>query len=170
MFKERKRGKELEFSYLYLTKFLCIFVLYFQALDDCLRHHLGKDINSQINELTSQVKIKGIHKDAVVTVLKRLGFQDQCNNLSRLETTPKNDCEIVKQYTDTETALSSLPDNSGDAMNEISRIICHRSMPFLQQTRRSNNKISTILCCLCHFNVIIECFLINSSMSCNIII
>ncbi|CAH3140785.1 unnamed protein product [Porites lobata] len=45
-----------------------------QALDDCLRHHLGKDINSQINELTSQVKIKGIHKDAVVTVLKRLGF------------------------------------------------------------------------------------------------
>ena len=128
MFKERKRGKELEFSYLYLTKFLCIFVLYFQALDDCLRHHLGKDINSQINELTSQVKIKGIHKDAVVTVLKRLGFQDQCNNLSRLETTPKNDCEIVKQYTDTETVLSTLPDNSGDAMNEISRIItevCH---------------------------------------------
>ena len=48
--------------------------------------------------------------------------------MSRLETTPKNDCEIVKQYTDTETVLSTLPDNSGDAMNEISRIItevCH---------------------------------------------
>jgi len=45
-----------------------------KALDDCLRHHLGKDIYCQINELTSQVKIKGIHKDAVVTVLKQLGF------------------------------------------------------------------------------------------------
>ena len=45
-----------------------------------------------------------------------------------METTPKNDCEIVKQYTDTETVLSTLPDNSGDAMNEISKIItkvCH---------------------------------------------
>ena len=29
IFKERKRGKEFEFCYLYLTKFLCIFVLYF---------------------------------------------------------------------------------------------------------------------------------------------
>ncbi|XP_068683856.1 large ribosomal subunit protein mL49-like [Montipora foliosa] len=45
-----------------------------QALDGCLRHHLGKDIHCQINELTSQLKIKGIHKDAVVTVLKQLGF------------------------------------------------------------------------------------------------
>lgn len=50
------------------------FHLCFQALDECLRHHLGKDIPCQINELTSQVKIKGIQKDAVVTVLKRLGF------------------------------------------------------------------------------------------------
>ncbi|XP_074632543.1 large ribosomal subunit protein mL49-like [Acropora palmata] len=45
-----------------------------QALDGVLRDRLGKDIHCQINELTSQLKIKGIHKDAVVTVLKQLGF------------------------------------------------------------------------------------------------
>ena len=50
------------------------FLFYFQALDDCLKHHLGDDIMTSINELTSQVKIRGIYKDEVVTLLKQLGY------------------------------------------------------------------------------------------------
>ena len=53
---------------------LLSFIFNHQALDGVLRDRLGKDIHCQINELTSQLKIKGIHKDAVVTVLKQLGF------------------------------------------------------------------------------------------------
>ena len=51
-----------------------VVVVSFQALDDCLKYHLGDDIITSINELTSQVKIKGIHKDEVVTILKQLGY------------------------------------------------------------------------------------------------
>ena len=50
------------------------FLFFFQALDDCLKHHLGDDVITSINELTSQVKIRGIYKDEVVTMLKRLGY------------------------------------------------------------------------------------------------
>ena len=56
----------------YAFKF--VVVVSFQALDDCLKYHLGDDIITSINELTSQVKIKGIHKDEVVTILKQLGY------------------------------------------------------------------------------------------------
>ncbi|KAL9954347.1 hypothetical protein ACROYT_G041871 [Oculina patagonica] len=45
-----------------------------KTLDDCLKYHLGNDIMTSINELTSQVKIRGIYKDEVVTLLKRLGY------------------------------------------------------------------------------------------------
>lgn len=45
-----------------------------KALDDCLKYHLGDDIITSVNELTSQVKIKGIYKDEVVTILKQLGY------------------------------------------------------------------------------------------------
>lgn len=58
----------------YAFKFVVVVVVSFQALDDCLKYHLGDDIITSINELTSQVKIKGIHKDEVVTILKQLGY------------------------------------------------------------------------------------------------
>ncbi|KAJ7374414.1 54S ribosomal protein L49, mitochondrial [Desmophyllum pertusum] len=45
-----------------------------KALDNCLKHHLGNDVITQINELTSQVKIRGLYKDEVVTLLKQLGY------------------------------------------------------------------------------------------------
>ncbi|RMX52395.1 large ribosomal subunit protein mL49-like [Pocillopora verrucosa] len=45
-----------------------------KALEECLKSHLGNDIITSRNELTSQVKIRGSYKDEVFTLLKRLGF------------------------------------------------------------------------------------------------
>ena len=39
-----------------------------------LKEDLGEDVHFQVNEITSQVKIKGYHKDAVVRLLKEHGF------------------------------------------------------------------------------------------------
>ena len=51
------------------------FVFFFcKALEECLKSHLGNDIITSRNELTSQVKIRGSYKDEVFTLLKRLGF------------------------------------------------------------------------------------------------
>ncbi|XP_031557822.1 39S ribosomal protein L49, mitochondrial-like [Actinia tenebrosa] len=45
-----------------------------KALECLLHDKLDKDLVIQINELTGQVKIKGNHKDKVVSILKELGF------------------------------------------------------------------------------------------------
>lgn len=45
-----------------------------KALEECLKSHLGNDIITSGNELTSQVIIRGSYKDEVFTLLKRLGF------------------------------------------------------------------------------------------------
>ena len=50
------------------------FFFFFKALEECLKSHLGNDIITSRNELTSQVKIRGSYKDEVFTLLKRLGF------------------------------------------------------------------------------------------------
>jgi tRNA G26 N,N-dimethylase Trm1 len=39
-----------------------------------LKENLGEDVHFQTNEITSQVKIKGYHKEAVVRLLKERGF------------------------------------------------------------------------------------------------
>ena len=56
-----------------LSVFDCLF-FFCQALEECLKSHLGNDIITSRNELTSQVKIRGSYKDEVFTLLKRLGF------------------------------------------------------------------------------------------------
>ena len=50
------------------------FFFFYKALEECLKSHLGNDIITSRNELTSQVKIRGSYKDEVFTLLKRLGF------------------------------------------------------------------------------------------------
>ncbi|XP_020901961.1 39S ribosomal protein L49, mitochondrial [Exaiptasia diaphana] len=45
-----------------------------KAVEELLRAKLDKDLIIQLNELTGQVKIKGNHKDKVVTLMKELGF------------------------------------------------------------------------------------------------
>ncbi|XP_046849029.1 39S ribosomal protein L49, mitochondrial-like [Xenia sp. Carnegie-2017] len=39
-----------------------------------LKKHLGNHLHFQKNELTSQVKVKGYHKEDIVRLLKELGF------------------------------------------------------------------------------------------------
>ncbi|CAB3983055.1 39S ribosomal L49, mitochondrial [Paramuricea clavata] len=39
-----------------------------------LKENLGEEVHFQTNEITSQVKIKGYHKEAVVRLLKEHGF------------------------------------------------------------------------------------------------
>lgn len=60
-----------------VSKISSVFILFFffcKALEECLKSHLGNDIITSRNELTSQVKIRGSYKDEVFTLLKRLGF------------------------------------------------------------------------------------------------
>ena len=60
-----------------VSKISSVFILLFffcKALEECLKSHLGNDIITSRNELTSQVKIRGSYKDEVFTLLKRLGF------------------------------------------------------------------------------------------------
>lgn len=45
-----------------------------KELEKCVRSRLGDDLHYQINELTSQLHIKGDHKDQVKRLLKELGF------------------------------------------------------------------------------------------------
>ncbi|KAK3740064.1 hypothetical protein QZH41_011407 [Actinostola sp. cb2023] len=45
-----------------------------RAVEGLLRDKLDKNLIIQLNELTGQVKIKGNHKDTVVSLLKELGF------------------------------------------------------------------------------------------------
>ena len=45
-----------------------------KELEKCVRSRLGDDFHYQINELTSQLHIKGNHKDPIVRLLKELGF------------------------------------------------------------------------------------------------
>ena len=54
--------------------FFFFFFFFCKALEECLKSHLGNDIITSRNELTSQVKIRGSYKDEVFTLLKRLGF------------------------------------------------------------------------------------------------
>lgn len=58
-----------------VSKISSVFFFFFcKALEECLKSHLGNDIITSRNELTSQVKIRGSYKDEVFTLLKRLGF------------------------------------------------------------------------------------------------
>lgn len=59
-----------------VSKISSVFIYFFfcKALEECLKSHLGNDIITSRNELTSQVKIRGSYKDEVFTLLKRLGF------------------------------------------------------------------------------------------------
>ena len=60
-----------------VSKISSVFILLFffcKALEECLKSHLGNDIITSRNELTSQVKIRGSYKDEVFTLLKSLGF------------------------------------------------------------------------------------------------
>lgn len=59
-----------------VSKISSVFIIFFfcKALEECLKSHLGNDIITSRNELTSQVKIRGSYKDEVFTLLKRLGF------------------------------------------------------------------------------------------------
>ena len=45
-----------------------------KELEKCLRYKLGNDLHYQVNELTSQVRVKGNHKEPIVQWLKELGF------------------------------------------------------------------------------------------------
>ena len=57
-----------------VSKISSVFFFFCKALEECLKSHLGNDIITSRNELTSQVKIRGSYKDEVFTLLKRLGF------------------------------------------------------------------------------------------------
>lgn len=58
-----------------VSKISSVFIFFFcKALEECLKSHLGNDIITSRNELTSQVKIRGSYKDEVFTLLKSLGF------------------------------------------------------------------------------------------------
>ena len=84
-------------------------------------------------------------------------------------------CKSKQIFTFTE--LSTFQDNP-ERLQILDRFSCspvrvrnlldnHQSLPFLQRTQLSDNKISTILHCLKYFNVNIKRFSINSS-HCNI--
>jgi len=45
-----------------------------KELERCVRHRLGDDHHYQVNEITSQLKIKGDHRDTLVRWFKELGF------------------------------------------------------------------------------------------------
>lgn len=45
-----------------------------KELERCIRYKLGNDHHYQVNEITSQIKIMGHHKDALVRWFKELGF------------------------------------------------------------------------------------------------
>ena len=45
-----------------------------KELERVIRLHLGDNNHYQINELTSQIHIKGNHKDKLTRLLKELGF------------------------------------------------------------------------------------------------
>lgn len=62
-------------SVINVSKISSVLIYFFcKALEECLKSHLGNDVITSRNELTSQVKIRGSYKDEVFTLLKRLGF------------------------------------------------------------------------------------------------
>ena len=64
-------------SVINVSKISSVLIYFFcKALEECLKSHLGNDVITSRNELTSQVKIRGSYKDEVFTLLKRLGFQE----------------------------------------------------------------------------------------------